>query len=332
MEPKFKISVVVPFHGREDFLRLCLASLCIQTLDPDDYEVIVVDDGGYLSAAAILELGQRPVRIMRKSHTGVCRTRNMGINQARSELIVLFDYDCVASQTLLQRYVKFFADNTAIAGAGGTVVSIGDKKLLSAYAGRRGLLSGPIRIGNSIQSVITANACFRKSALQLVGLFDTLFDDYFHSCGGEDADLSYRLLQRGFMLGSCPQAIASHNHRINFKEFVIQQTRNGEGLLVHARLRDRKLSDFDLPEPRLLPIVFHIVQFLFLPTPSSPRSLMARCRDYWHDSRLSWFEKLAFPCVDLLRRCCYLAGLVRGQRGLRLSTAYSVNTSSRIES
>ena len=43
---KLLISVIIPTFGRPEHLCACLRALCRQTFPRDNFEVIVVDDGG----------------------------------------------------------------------------------------------------------------------------------------------------------------------------------------------------------------------------------------------------------------------------------------------
>ena len=41
----FRISVIVPVYNVEDYLKECLDSLVEQTIDKNEFEVILIDDG-----------------------------------------------------------------------------------------------------------------------------------------------------------------------------------------------------------------------------------------------------------------------------------------------
>ena len=63
MEP---ISVVIPTHERPAALRTCLAALAAQTLDLEQFEVVVVDDGGSVELGDIVDRHQGSLRISLK--------------------------------------------------------------------------------------------------------------------------------------------------------------------------------------------------------------------------------------------------------------------------
>ena len=57
------VSCVVPVYNGEETLRDCLAALCDQTLEPEKYEVLVVDDGSTDATPEII--AEFPVRCVR---------------------------------------------------------------------------------------------------------------------------------------------------------------------------------------------------------------------------------------------------------------------------
>ena len=309
------VTVVIPHSGRTAHLIRCIKSLMEQNVSHQKYEVIVINDGAILPPKSIKNLKKCGVRVFVKPHTGVCSTRNLGIREARGTLIIFLDDDCVADRFLIEAYCAYFQLNTHIAGAGGTVKGISEKSPLAAYACYRRLLGAPILIGGKIDTLVTANCCFRREALLSVGGFDERFDRYFRSCGGEDADLSYTLRLAGFKLGYCFNAIALHEHRRTLVPFINQQIRNGKGVYFHARLRGRRLSEFGYPEPNLYSIAEHLSRYLIVSKKESP-SLAKRIQTYLQDPMIPLLCKMLFPFIDLLRRVCYIWGIVRAHHQL----------------
>ncbi len=318
-----RLSVIVPSVGREHYLISCLRTLSSQTLPPRDYEILVIDDGGGLSSEVVDRAADWGARVIRQAHTGVCRARNLGISMARAPLVVFLDDDCMAAQNLLEEYLRFFDTYRTIAGAGGTVLSASQDGLLVRYAAYRGLLGRPVVVDGRVDAVITANACFRRPSLEKAGGFEPLLDRYFAFCGGEDADLSFRLLRLGYELAYCPNAVVYHHHRSSLSAFIEQQVRNGEGLYVHAYLRRRRMSSMGMPEPGMGQLLLHLLTYVIKSRPESP-SLLKRCCHYLSDASLTLWDRLLFPFVDLLRRCCYLWGIRRAKRRIACHALCSV--------
>ena len=103
------LSVVIPTHNREGLLRLSLESLVLQTLDPQHFEVVVVDDGSSDGTAALCrELSARlPLRYFRLQHAGISAAKNLGVFAAQGSIILFFDDDDVAHPELCAEHLKF---------------------------------------------------------------------------------------------------------------------------------------------------------------------------------------------------------------------------------
>ena len=89
-----RVSVVIPCHNSLRYLPETLDSVLAQTFD--DFEVVLVDDGGDDDLAGWLS--GRPderVRIVRQDNAGVSAARNRGIAESRGDLVAFIDSDDV---------------------------------------------------------------------------------------------------------------------------------------------------------------------------------------------------------------------------------------------
>lgn len=118
-----RCSVVVPTFRRPTLLRECLAALCDQTLAPEQYEIVVVDDGcdaatRHEVAAAALFRTQPAIRYLTGvvSRRGPAAARNVGWRAARGEIIAFTDDDCRPRPGWLSAGLAAF-DDSHIAGA-----------------------------------------------------------------------------------------------------------------------------------------------------------------------------------------------------------------------
>jgi glycosyltransferase involved in cell wall biosynthesis len=105
------VSVIVPVWNAERFLEETIESVRSQTYS--HWEVLLVDDGSTDGSAAICKryAGMEPVRIRLLQHPGGvnrgrCPTRNLGISEARGELIAFLDADDVYLPKKLERQVE----------------------------------------------------------------------------------------------------------------------------------------------------------------------------------------------------------------------------------
>jgi GT2 family glycosyltransferase len=193
------LTVVVPTYNQADLLRECLRSLLDQTLPPDRYEVVVVDDGATDHTAAVLGEVTPPVRVVRfPSNRGRAAARNAGIREARAPLVVLVDSDIVVRADFLDQHLGAHRRHGPGVVSRGPVVDVPD-----AASARRARLRW---VPPSPAFLTTANAAVERDALLRAGLFDENFPGY----GWEDFELGLRLQRLGLRRVFCRQAVAFH--------------------------------------------------------------------------------------------------------------------------
>lgn len=101
-----KISVIIPTFKPQHYLLECLDSLCNQSLDENDFEIVIVLNGckepyyGQLQQY-IKEHSIANIRLLQTDVPGVSNARNIGINAAKGEYITFVDDDDMISNTYL---------------------------------------------------------------------------------------------------------------------------------------------------------------------------------------------------------------------------------------
>lgn len=84
------LSVIVPVYDGERFLAEALHSIYQQNYQP--LEILVVDDGS-TDRSADIATGFPGVCVLRKAHSGVAATLNLGVRQANGEYLAFLDAD-----------------------------------------------------------------------------------------------------------------------------------------------------------------------------------------------------------------------------------------------
>lgn len=84
------ISIIVPVYNGDRFLAEALNSILQQEYHP--LEVLVIDDGSTDRSAAVASTFPA-VRLLRKPHSGVAPTLNLGLRHATGELLGFLDAD-----------------------------------------------------------------------------------------------------------------------------------------------------------------------------------------------------------------------------------------------
>ncbi len=112
-----KVSVVVPVYNPGVYVEDCVASLLRQSLPPDEYEVIFVDDGSTDDTPARLDAlaaAESRVTVIHQENSGWSgKPRNVGIAAARGEYVMFVDNDDHLGDEALERMYDYGVANGA---------------------------------------------------------------------------------------------------------------------------------------------------------------------------------------------------------------------------
>lgn len=204
------VSVVIPVYNRTDLLLQCLASLMKQTYA--HFEIILVDDGSTIHIEDIVqqwyvrqssEQSMPPIRIVRQPNGGPASARNTGIFTSAAAIIAFIDSDCTASPDWLASLVDGLTAANA-AGIGGPIGNAQSQEWIVRYLDAARFYRHRKKNG-IVEYLLTASAAFTRSALLAVGGYTVL-----PGVWGEDADLSFRLRDRGYSLAITQHGLVTH--------------------------------------------------------------------------------------------------------------------------
>ncbi|MFF7970017.1 glycosyltransferase [Streptomyces sp. NPDC007905] len=106
-----KVSVVVPVYNPGPYIEDCVASLLRQSLPPDEFEVIFVDDGSTDATPARLDAlaAEHPhLSVIHQENSGWSGTpRNVGIEASRGEFVMFVDNDDHLGDEALERMYEY---------------------------------------------------------------------------------------------------------------------------------------------------------------------------------------------------------------------------------
>ena len=174
-----KASVIVPTRGRPGYLRATLESLAAQDLEPESYEVVVVDDGPDEETRAVASeaaAGARPLvrYVERDGVPGLNSARNTGIAAAASDLIVFVDDDVEAPAGWLRELVAGRERHPEALAFGGPIrLRLEGSRL--PMCGREPPPLTNLDGGDAdreIELVWGANMALDRRALEIAGTFD----------------------------------------------------------------------------------------------------------------------------------------------------------------
>jgi GT2 family glycosyltransferase len=217
-------SVIIPTRGRPEQLRRCLESLARVEWPAEDFEVLVVDDGGDLA-----EHDLRNARLIRQEHAGPAAARNRGAYEAANERLAFVDDDCTVAPGWLAGFARALDEHPG-AAAGGRVVNGLPGNLFSTAT--ETMIAYMYEASD--QRFVTSNnlAVPRARFLELGG-----FDERFPLAAAEDRDFSQRWLASGAEIVTADDAVVEHAHELSLRGFVRQHFAYGRGAYLY-RARD----------------------------------------------------------------------------------------------
>ncbi|MEV3967224.1 glycosyltransferase family A protein [Streptomyces sp. NPDC050698] len=112
-----KVSVIVPVYNPGIYIEDCISSLQRQSLPPDEFEVIFVDDGSTDETPARLDrlAAEDPrMRVIHQENSGWSgKPRNVGIEASRGEFVMFVDNDDYLGDEALERMYDYGVANGA---------------------------------------------------------------------------------------------------------------------------------------------------------------------------------------------------------------------------
>lgn len=181
------ISVIVANYNYGNFLGRCIRSILEQTLDHNQYEVIVIDDGSTDDSVEVLSLFGNSIKVVAlPTNIGLASAINHGLRIARGRYIIRVDSDDYVHPEFLkslQLYMELKADLfDAVAADYFKVDEIGNK----------------LTVADAQIDPIACGILFKFEALGRVG---------FYREGlrfGEDQELREKLIDAGMRIGHLP--------------------------------------------------------------------------------------------------------------------------------
>jgi mycofactocin system glycosyltransferase len=207
------VSIVVPVYNRAHDIDACLESLLSLNYPESKREIIIVDDASWDNTAAVVK--QYNVRlIIQPENLGQSAARNAGVKVSKGDIIAFIDSDCIADPNWLTELVTYFHDPRLVL-IGGYVDSVFSESHLDRYE----KVCSPLNMGSkpilgkdkhTIFYVPTCNMLVKKEIYTQAGGLDEKLRV------GEDVDLCWKLMSKGYRLMYVPKGRIKHKHRNHF--------------------------------------------------------------------------------------------------------------------
>ncbi|MFI7013846.1 glycosyltransferase family 2 protein [Streptomyces sp. NPDC050164] len=165
-----KVSVIVPVYNPGIYIEDCIASLKRQSLPPDEYEVIFVDDGSTDETPARLDAlaAEDPrMKVIHQENSGWSgKPRNVGIEASRGEFVMFVDNDDYLGDEALERMYDYGVANGADVVVGKMA---GKGRAVPVELFRRNHPRATVDNAPLIDS-LTPHKMFRRAFLDRIGL------------------------------------------------------------------------------------------------------------------------------------------------------------------
>jgi glycosyltransferase involved in cell wall biosynthesis len=208
------VSVIIPVFNGGKTIRDCLEALKKQSFK-GKIEIIVVDDGSKDSTREIVS-EIKGVRLLKQEHKGPAVARNHGAKEAKGEIIIFTDADCIADSNMIEELVKPFKANKYVIGVQGSYRTKQEEleaKFVQLEIEERYEL---MKKSQFIDFMGTYCCAYQKKTF----LKEKGFDESFPKASGEDPELSYRIAKKGGRLVFKPQAFCFHTHPDTLKKYL----------------------------------------------------------------------------------------------------------------
>lgn len=170
-------SIIIPALNSAETISYCLSSIFSGNSSNESFEVLIVDGG---SKDKTLEIARKyPVKVLICKEKGIGPARNLGLREAKGEIVCYTDSDCVVEKMWLSKIAIFLRENPEVDGVGGLVLSYNEGATrLQELSGKVfvGSQSFPkhetkTKVGSFYGVLMDANCAYRKRLLLEAGGF-----------------------------------------------------------------------------------------------------------------------------------------------------------------
>ena len=108
---EYKVSVIVPVYNVSEYLEKCLDSLLAQTMDKNQMEILLINDGSTDNSFEICRdyaSYNSVFKLFTKENEGLSATRNFGIDRAKGKYLMYLDSDDTFAPETVKAVTDFF--------------------------------------------------------------------------------------------------------------------------------------------------------------------------------------------------------------------------------
>jgi len=228
------VSIIIPTYNRKNQLKKCLDSVLRIDYPKEKYEIIIIDDGSTDETYAFLKEEQSKVpnfKIFRQENKGCAAARNLGIKNAKGEILFFTDDDCLVEKDWTVQHLKHYS-NEKVGGVGGILcpnkMNYIEEYKIAIYLDEYTQYM-EVTDAKSGRGLATCNCSYRKEMFEITGLFD---EDFIT---GADPEFSKRIMIKGYKIIKDPNIKVHHLKTDTFKSFLRTYFKRRQGITAERK-------------------------------------------------------------------------------------------------
>jgi len=208
-----QVSIIIVNWNAKDYLEDCITSLEKQTYQ--NFEIILVDNASTDDSVKFIENKFPNIRIIKnKENVGFAEGNNIGMRQAKGNLIALFNPDAKADSEWLSNLVSTLISSDKIAAVTGKIFYLGDEfgknAVFCTWSKINPITAMPYNFfddepESKVDYLSGATMLVKKDVIEKIGYLDPEYFLFF-----DETDWCARMIRAGFDLVYTPKAKAWH--------------------------------------------------------------------------------------------------------------------------
>jgi glycosyltransferase involved in cell wall biosynthesis len=268
------VSVIIPAHNEDAYIRQCLESIILQDYPEDLIEIIVVDNNSTDSTADVTKSFPQ-IGYFFKKEGPVGAVRNFGVSHSKGEYLAFIDSDCVAPKNWLTTALQLLKTSSQLV-IGGKCQTSSDASWIETD-----WILGVSEQKTEKLDLLGASIIMSRTSFQDVAGFDETVTS------GEDTQLTHELRTKGYKVEINQSVNVVHlGNAKTARDFVRRQAWHSENYL-------QKLSK-SLSDPTFILTIAFLLSFFI--------SLTAALLGYYQLGGGALIVSASLPLIFTLKR------------------------------
>ncbi len=222
------ISIIIPVYNTPE-IKDCLKSIFKNNFT--DFEVIVVDNNSKPEFLKEVKKSFPGVKYLEEKRPSSYISRNTGAREARGDILVFTDADCVVAENWLEQIDRKMNNKQFINGLMGQIEDVNRNKI-AEFESR--LYKEVNKDKRNRARVDTRNFAIRKEVFKKIGGFEEKLKY------GGDMELGARLDDAGYVIEYAKRVIIKHQNETNFKKLLEKRIKQNFDNYNIVKLHDEK--------------------------------------------------------------------------------------------